>query len=112
MSSHDSPQSKRLDRFLANVLQGRVDRICHINQVGIGWTNRSLLRQFLQKRNELPPIFGAHDDNREVLDFSSLNESEGLEQFVERARSAWHDNEGIGVLHEQGLSHKEVIKGD
>ena len=54
----------------------------------------------------------AHQDDRERADLPALDERGGLEQFVQRAQAAGHDDERAGVLHEADLAREEVAELD
>ena len=54
----------------------------------------------------------AKDDDRKVFNFPGLDESDGLEELIERTESSGDDNKGIGVFNEQRLPDEEVADID
>lgn len=56
-----------------------------------------------------PEVFAHHDD-RELFDFAGLDEHGRLEDFVEGAEPAGHDDEGVGVFDEHDLANEEVFE--
>ena len=55
------------------------------------------------------PIISSHDHNREIFDLSGLNQGERLEQLVERACAARHNDERVGVLNQQRFAGEEIM---
>src|SRR5262245_36385780 len=66
-----------------------------------------------QKRFAYPiqqsfPIVAPDKDQREWLDFSSLDQRDRFEQFVKRSKSARQNDECDRVLHEHHFSYEEI----
>jgi hypothetical protein len=97
------------DGFLADVLDGFLDRISHENEIEIGGADCSRARHIMKKAHHLPPILRAQDDDWKILDLAGLYQRQRLEQFVHRARSAWEHDEGVAIFHQQSLADEEVV---
>ncbi len=63
----------------------------------------------LQERS---PELRTHQHDRKVAHLAGLDECECLEEFIDRAESARHHHEGVGVLHKHDLAHEEVREVD
>ena len=58
--------------------------------------------------NQSGPIVAAEQDHRELINFSGLDQREGLEQFIQCTEPTWEDDERIRVLDEHRFAHKEI----
>ena len=96
-------------RFVANVRDCFIDRIGRVDQVEIGSSDHSSLRDFVDEIEQFFPIIGSHDHNREIFDLPGLNQSERFEQLIERACAARHDNKGVGIFHQERFAGEKVM---
>jgi len=90
-----------------------VDRIGHSQQVEVGGADGTLGDEGRSHvvEHRLPEGH-AHEDDRELGDFSGLDEDGGLEDFVHGAKAAGHDHEGVGIFDEHDLADEEVPELD
>src|SRR6266436_4030044 len=91
---------------------GLINGICGEDEAQIRRANLSALRHLFDKTDQLLPVIGAHDHDREVFDFSSLDESKRFKQFVERACAAGHYNKGVGIFHQQRFADEKIMQPD
>src|SRR4029077_14040385 len=62
--------------------------------------------------DQLPPVIGAHDDNRKIFDFPVLNQGERFKKFVEGADAAGHNHEGVGIFYQKRLANEKIMQPD
>src|SRR5439155_16721878 len=61
---------------------------------------------------ERAPKLAAHEHERELSNLARLNKGGGLENFVQRAKTARQSDEGVGVFDKHQLADIEMTKGD
>ena len=60
---------------------------------------------------QLAPVVGVVEHDREVENLVGLDERQRFEQLVERPEAAREDDEPLGGLHEADLARVEVVEG-
>ena len=58
------------------------------------------------------PIFGAHQDNGEVIKLARLDESGRFRKFIQRSESSGQDDESVRIFDKHHLAHEKIIEGD
>src|SRR3569623_1932397 len=92
-------KSEASGRWLMSPAHRLFRGIRHQNVVCVNRVDRLLLNEPAMKEGEQRlPILLAHQDERKVLDFTRLKECRRLEDFVERAKTSGHGNEGVRVF--------------
>ena len=71
-----------------------------------------MLHHELAPLSHAVPELRAHQDQRERPDLPALDERGRLEQFVERAQPAGHDDESARVFHQADLAREEIAELD
>lgn len=94
---------------MGEVIDGFVDRIGEEHEVDIARANGAAFDHVIEEGFHGFPEFGAHDDDREVFDFSSLDEGERLKHFIHGAEAAGHHDESIAVLQQKHFPNEEVF---
>src|SRR6266542_4870060 len=84
-------------------------RISSVDQAYVSSGDHSALRHFVDEVEQLFPIIGSHDHNREVFDLPGLDQGERFEQLIEGACAAGHNGERVGVLNQQRLAREEIM---
>ena len=69
-------------------------------------------QRFFDKVPHLVPEREPHRDHGKPLDLVALDQSQGLEGFVQRAESARHDDERARVLDQHDFADEEMIEFD
>src|SRR5690606_11564114 len=56
------------------------------------------------------PKFRTYQNNREFIDFMSLDKRNGFKKFIQSAEAAREDHKSLGVFYKHHLSHKKILK--
>lgn len=80
-----------------------------MEEIEILGTNQAVIDQHWPIDNPFPEI-PADEDHAHAGHLPGLKERQGVEQFVERAKSAWERNKGFGSKQEMHFPEREVAK--
>jgi hypothetical protein len=84
-----------------------VNGIGDVEPISVDQINRAEFN-YRFKLNDLSPIVAAKQNNRRILEnFTRLYQGNDFHEFVQCAKSTWHDRHRIGHIDQQNLRMKK-----
>ena len=105
-------EAKLFDGAVGEVIDGFIDGVGEEHEVDVARADGAAFDHVVEEGFHGSPELSSHDDDREVLYLTGLDEGEGLKHFIHGAEAAGHHDEAIAVFEEEDLADEEVFHRD